>query len=155
MFHLNSFGVLEREGLPVYAIHDWHLVIGSGTFCHDDDEPKYFPVSFELGWDLYKKGFGFPEHFYFVFLNQDEKILFTFNATAPVEFGLYRFPHFPYSKVAIPFSLGKPEDYLIRESRIESYRKEFLANKTGYYSFAFKASGGKKSEVIFDCKRIK
>jgi len=154
MFHLNSFSVLEKERLPLYARHNWDLVVGRQTSCYDDDEPNYFPVSFRLGPELYEDGFGNPEHFYFVFLNKDERILFTFNATAPVEFGLYT-DHSPYTPGVMSFYFGKPEDYLIRESGVESYQKEIMANRTSYYSFAFKAFRGKKSEVIFDCMRIK
>lgn len=155
MFHLNSIRILEIEKLPLYAIHDWDLVSGYQTFCYDEEGPQYFPVSFRLGPELYEDGFGNPEHFYHVFLYEGEKIRFMFNATAPVEFGLYMDPHTPYSPGVIPFSLGEAEHYLIRESGIEYYQKEVRADKTGYYTFAIKASRGQKSVVGLECERIK
>ena len=155
MFHLNSIRILDVEELPLYAIHDWDLVSGNQIFCYDEEGPQYFPVSFRLGPELYEDVFGTPEHFYHVFLYEGEKIEFMFNSTAPVEFGLYMDPHTPYSPGVLPFSLGEAKDYLIRESGIEFYQKEVRANKTGYYSFAFKAWRGKKSEVILDCRRLK
>jgi hypothetical protein len=155
MFHLNSIRILGTEELPLYAIHDWDLVIGCQTFCYDDAVPQYFPVSFRLGPELYEDGFGTTEHFYHVFLYEGEKIRFTFNSTAPVEFGLYMDPHTPYSPGIIPFSLGEAKDYLIRESGIEFFQKELTADKTSYHTFAFKASRGKKSVVNFQCERIK
>jgi hypothetical protein len=155
MFHLNSIRILEIDKLPLYSIHDWDLVSGYQTFCYDEEGPQYFPVSFRLGPELYEDGFGTPEHFYHVFLYEGEKIRFTYNSTAPVDFGLYMDPHTPYSPVVIPFSLGEAKDYLIRETGIRFYQKEVRANETGYYTFAFKSSSDQKSVVNFECDRIK
>jgi hypothetical protein len=155
MFHLNSIRILEIDKLPLYSIHDWDLVSGYQTFCYDEEGPQYFPVSFRLGPELYEDGFGTPEHFYHIFLFEGEKIRFTFNSTAQVEFGLYMDPHTPYSPGVIPFSLGEAKDYLIRESGIEYYQKEVRADKTSYYTFAFTSSRGQKSVVNFECERIK
>jgi hypothetical protein len=155
MFHLNSIRILETEELPLFAIHDWDLVSGYQTFCYDEEEPQYFPVSIKLGPELYEDGFGTLEHFYHVFLYEGEKIEFMFNASAPVEFGLYTDHHTPYSPVVLPFSLGKAKDYLMRESGIGFYQKEVRVNETSYFSFAFKAWKGMKSEVILDIKRRK
>ena len=53
------------------------------------------------------------------------------------------------------FNLGKPSDYLIRESGVQTFEQLFNAPRSGFYTFAFKAFSGVKASVIIDVSMIK
>jgi hypothetical protein len=151
MFHVTSIRIPEAESLPLYAEHNWDLKVIQTTHIYGDNEPIYFPVSFKLGLDTYGDEFGSTEHFYHILLYEGERVKYRFNATGPVEFGLYK--EFQYSPSVLPFNLGDPDDYVIWESRIDAYQGLIEIDRTGYYTFAFRGWSGRKSMVTFYCER--
>lgn len=152
VFHVNAVNILQATGLPLYAVQTMDVVSGRYQELLGGDEREYFPVKFRLGVDEYEGYYGNIERFYHVCLNKGDSISFTFNASGPVEFGLYgnRWEDHYGTK---GFSHGDPEDYIIRESKIESLEIDFTAPRRGYYSFAFKAYSGAKTRVSFDAWR--
>jgi hypothetical protein len=151
MFHVNSIRVEEPERLPLKADHSWDIVIGRNTYCYDD-APTSFPVSFSVGFDSYEEGYGYPEHFYHVYLFEGETIRYQLNATSQIDFRAY--VEHPYDSPSVmPFSLGKPGFYFIQET-VADAEGYCTAEVTGYHTFAFKACGGVKAEVSFNCVRV-
>ncbi|MFH2112814.1 MAG: hypothetical protein ABIJ47_16320 [Candidatus Bathyarchaeota archaeon] len=152
MFHVNSIRVEEPEMLPLNAEHSWDIVIGRNTHCYGDDVPVSFPVSFSVGFDSYEEGYGYPEHFYHVYLFEGETIQYHLNATSQIEFRAYVNRPRDTTSV-IPFSVGKPEQYFITETvaHAEGYHK---AKASGYVTFAFKAWSGENAEASFNCVRV-
>jgi hypothetical protein len=151
MFHVNSIRVEEPERLPLNADHSWDIVIGRNTYCYGDDAPASFPVRFSVGYDTYEEGYGYPEHFYHVYLYEGETIRYHLNATSPIDFRAYvNHPH--DSPSVMPFSLGRPDDYFIQEAVTEA-EGYYTARASGYITFAFKAWSGVKAEVTFNCAR--
>jgi hypothetical protein len=152
MFHVNSVRVKEPERLPLNAEHSWDVVIGRNNYCYGDDTPTSFPVSFSVGFDSYEEGYGYPEHFYHVYLVEGETIRYQLNATSQIEFRAY--VDWPRdSRSVIPFSLGKPEDYFIQETT-PSAEGYYTARASGYHTFAFKAWSGVNAEASFNCVRV-
>ncbi|MCK4583523.1 hypothetical protein KAU18_09445 [Candidatus Bathyarchaeota archaeon] len=157
VFHVNAVRVLEQEALPLYAVQTMEVVSGRFHECLGGDEREYFPLEFRLGFDEYEGHYGNIERFYHVHLSKGDSIRFSFNASGPVEFGLYgnRGDHYG----TMGFGMGDPDDYYIRKSRIEALGMEspletlFTAPRRGYYSFAFKAYSGAKTLVELDVQR--
>lgn len=152
MFHVNSVRVEEPERLPLNAEHSWDIVIGRNNYCYGDDTPASFPVSFSVGFDSYEEGYGYPEHFYHVYLVEGETIRYQLNATSQIDFRAY-VDRPRDSQSVIPFSLGRPEQYFIKET-VVSADGYYTAKASGYHTFAFKAWGGVKAEVSFNCVRV-
>lgn len=158
VFHVNAVEIIESTGLPLYAVQTMDVVSGRYHELLGGDEREYFPVEFRLGFDEYEGHHGNIERFYHVCLNKGDSVGFRFNASGPVEFGLYgnRGDHYG----TMGFSLGDPEDYYIRKSKIEALgmgsplETVFTAPRRGYYSFAFKAYSGAKTLVEFDVQRV-
>ena len=141
LFHLNSIDVLGSYRL--YAVQSVRI---------DGASVEYFPLNFSLALDYYNgNGWNF-ERFYSVYLKKGDTIRISFNSSNPVEFGAYWNSWGMPS--TMPFSLGRPEDYLIRESNIRTLNQVFTASRGGYYTFAFKAIGGEKASVLFSLDRI-
>jgi len=151
VFHVNAVEILESTGLPLYVVQTMDVVSGRFHECLSGDEREYFPLEFRLGVDDYWSHYGNIERFYHVHLNKGDAISYKFNASGPVEFGVYSNREDHYGTMG--FSHGDPEDYLIRESKIESLEIDFTAPRRGYYSFAFKAYSGAKTRVSFDAWR--
>lgn len=157
VFHVNTVKSLEQEILPLYAVQTMMVVSGNNRECLGDDEREYFPLEFRLGFDEYDGHYGNMERFYHVYLSKGDSVRFRFNASGPVEFGLYGNDGDHYGTMG--FGLAEPDDYYIRESRIESLGLEspletlFTAPRRGYYSFAFKAYSGAKTLVELDVQR--
>jgi len=158
VFHVNAVRSLEQEALPLYAVQTMEVVSGRYHECLGGDEREYFPLLFRLGFDEYEGHYGNIERFYHVHLSKGDSVRFRFNASGPVEFGLYgnRGDHYG----TMGFGFGDPEDYYVRESRVTSLGLEspletlFTAPRRGYYSFAFKAYSGQKTLVAFDVQRV-
>ncbi|MBN2334115.1 hypothetical protein JXL21_01055 [Candidatus Bathyarchaeota archaeon] len=151
-FHVNAVKPLEQGALPLYAVQTMEVISGRFHECLSGYGREYFPIEFTLGFDDYMGHHGNIERFYHVQLGKGDTIGFSFNASGPVEFGLYGNHGDSYGTRG--FSRGDPEDYHIRESRIESYEAVFTAPRRGYYSFAFKAYSGEKTVARLDAWRI-
>jgi len=158
VFHVNAVRSLEQEALPLYAVQTMEVVSGRYHECLGGEEREYFPLLFMLGFDDYEGHYGNIERFYHVHLSKGDSVRFRFNASGPVEFGLYGNSGDHYGTMG--FGFGDPEDYYVRESRIESLGTEspretlFTAPRRGYYSFAFKAYSGQTTLVAFDVQRV-
>ncbi len=156
IFHVNSLEV--RGNRRLYAKQSMEIVSGFQYFGQDSEDIEYFPISFGLGFDHYSWSnesiFGNMERYFAVYLNKGERIRITFNASEPVEFGVYFNSYSPDSPGVMGFDNSKPEDYLLRESGTSTYDKVMEVSRRGYYSFAFKAFGGTKSSVNFDLDLI-
>lgn len=159
VFHVNTVRSLEQETLPLYAVQTMDVVSGRFHECLEGYGREYFPIEFTLGFDEYSGHYGNIERFYHIHLSKGDSIRFTFNASGPVEFGLYGNYGDHYGTRG--FSLGEPDDYYIRKSKIEALgmgsllETLFTAPRRGYYSFAFKAYSGAKTLVEFDVQRVK
>jgi hypothetical protein len=156
VFHVNTVKSLEQKALPLYAVQTMEVVSGRFHECLGGDEREYFPLMFRLGFDEYNGHYGNIERFYHVQLGKGDSVRFRFNASGPVEFGLYGNRGDHYGTVG--FGMGDPDDYYVRRSRIEALGESlletlFTAPKRGYYSFAFKAYSGQKTLVTFDVQR--
>ena len=79
----------------------------------------------------------------------------SYNATNPVEFGFYTFSGSPDSPVITPFELGKPSDYVFRESVVQSFEHLYMVPRSGFYTFAFKLLGDKDATVVLDASIAK
>ena len=75
------------------------------------------------------------------------------NATGTIDYRAYLNYPPSSSNSIIPFSIGNPSDYFI-EDRSNHTEGFHTAEATGYYTFAFKAWGGLKADVMFDCTRV-
>ena len=158
VFHVNEVNILQATDLPLYAVQTMDVVSGNHHECLGGDEREYFPLEFRLGFDEYGGHYGNIERFYHVNLNEGDSVMFSFNASEPVEFGLYgnRGDHYG----TMGFGMGDPDDYYVRKSKVEALGIEspletlFTAPRRGFYSFAFKAYSGAKTLVEFDVQRV-
>jgi len=157
LFHVNSVEILGSY--PLYALQSTVIVSGYNNQILDGGKVEYFPIRFDLGFDYYPGNgetyYGNVERFYHSFLKQGTTIKISYNATKPVEFGLYSFTFNPDITSVMTFDLGKPSDYIIRESGVQSFEQLFSVPRSGFYTFAFKASAGDKASVIIDVSMIK
>jgi hypothetical protein len=153
VFHVNAVRSLEQETLPLYAVQTMEVISGRFHECLSGDGREYFPIEFSLGFDEYMGHHGNIERFYHIHLGKGETIGFRFNASGPVEFGLYG--NYGDSYGTRGFTLSDREDYHIRESKLDAFEVVFTAPRRGYYSFAFKAYSGEKTLVRLDAWRIK
>jgi hypothetical protein len=157
LFHVNSIEILGPY--PLYARNSTVIVSGYNNQVLDGDKVEYFPIRFDLGFDYYPGNgetyYGNVERFYHSFLKQGTTIKISFNASKPVEFGLYSSNFNPDLPSVMTFNLGKPSDYLIRESGVQTFEQLFNAPRSGFYTFAFKAFSGVKASVIIDVSMIK
>ena len=156
ILHVNSLDILGSRRL--YAKQSMEIVSGFQYFGQDSEEIEYFPISFGLGFDHYSWSnesiFGNMERYFAVYLEPGERIKITFNASEPVEFGVYFNSYSPDSPGVMGFDNSKPGDYMLRGSGVGTYDKVMEVSSRGYYSFAFKAFGGVKSSVNFDLTLI-
>lgn len=157
LFHVNSIEILGPY--PLYARNSTVIVSGYNNQILDGDKVEYFPIRFDLGFDYYPGNgetyYGNVERFYHSFLKQGTTIKISFNASKPVEFGLYSSNFNPDLPSVMIFNLGKPSDYLIRESGVQAFEQLFNVPRSGFYTFAFKAFSGVKASVIIDVSMIK
>jgi hypothetical protein len=157
LFHVNSIEILGPY--PLYARNSTVIVSGYNNQVLDGDKVEYFPIRFDLGFDYYPGNgetyYGNVERFYHSFLKQGTTIKISFNASKPVEFGLYSSNFNPDLPSVMTFNLGKPSDYLIRESGVQTFEQLFNVPRSGFYTFAFKAFSGVKASVIIDVSMIK
>lgn len=150
LFHVNSVEIFGPY--PLYAQQSMVIVSGYNNQILDGEGVEYFPIRFDLGFDYYSGNgetyYGNVERFYSSFLKQGATIKISYNASKPIEFGLYS------NAYILPFNLGKPSDYIIRESGVRSFEQLFNVPKSGFYMFAFKAFSGNKASVIFDMSMV-
>jgi len=151
LFHVNSVEIFGPY--PLYAQQSMVIVSGYNNQILDGDGVEYFPIRFDLGFDYYPGNgetyYGNVERFYSSFLKQGATIKISYNASKPIEFGLYS------NAYILPFNLGKPSDYIIRESGVQTFEQLFNVPRSGFYTFAFKAFSGVKASVIIDVSMIK
>jgi hypothetical protein len=157
LFHVNSAEIVGPY--PLYAKQSSDIVSGYNNQGLENDTIEFFPVRFKLGFNNYTANgesyYGNVERFYSSYVKMGPTIKISYNATKPVEFGLYTFTYNPDVSVVTDFELAKPSDYIIRESGLQSYEQLFNVPRSGFYTFAFKASGGVKSSVVLDVSMIK
>ncbi len=156
LFHVNTADILGDY--PLYAQQS--AVIASGS-VNDilSGGRQYFPIKFNIGFYSFSGSnetfTGVIQVFYNCYMKQGATVRLSYNATNPVEFGFYTFSGSPDSPVITPFELGKPSDYIFRESGVQSFERLYKVPRSGFYTFAFKLSGDKDATVVLDASIVK
>ncbi len=156
LFHVNSAEILGDY--PLYAQQSTVLASGSVNDILNGGRQS-FPIKFNIGVYSYSGSnetyVGFIQVFYNCYMRQGATMKISYNATNPVEFGFYTFSGSPGSPVVIPFELGKPGDYIFRESGVQSFEHLYTVPRSGFYTFAFKGFGGKEATIVLDASMVK
>jgi hypothetical protein len=156
LFHVNSAEIIGAY--PLYAQQSTVLASGAVNDILNGGR-QYFPITFNIGFYSYSGSgetyAGFIQAFYNCYMKQGATVRISYNATNPVEFGFYTFSGNPDTSVAIPFELGKPSDYIFRESGVQSFEHRYTVPRSGFYTFAFKGYGGKHATVVLNATMVK
>ena len=150
LLHVEWISILQPERLPLIIYHSYNESGKYSSILKGHLPWVTTPRNFSVG----RRPFGVVwqeyEHYFDVILNGGEKIKIEFNATEPLNFGIYASDHAANDNQSTCWDIP-----IVEVSSVKAYSGEFIAAHRDIYRIKFEADPSVLADVVLYIARMR